>query len=586
MLPQNKQLSIWEFIPQPSPDGSEKEKSKQSRRQRVTDDTTSTPILGQHQPLSQLEIPELFSMLVSPPIARKMTSPDKLRLLLNDTQTVRSSQKLEADSILGGESSSPFWNELSQVMSQCLSSLTKIDSSDLALTISSGSVKSLDANSWFCTNKSTVRTQNSCRICCQSSTAFPVVYTDSANTKKSSGKTRSYKSRTRHSHRKNTEKLPANSALKVRIYPEPTLHEVWQSWKAAIRFIYNLAVEALKGGFNGGGYELEALVLNNPVLPEWVKDAPRHPKANAVQDAFDAWKQARANGGQASFRSCREPVHTIKFKAGGYRNSTWYPNLTKGLGFKASQSLPTDCEYGTQLVYDRRRWFAIIPQHVRTEPTQQSDVIALDPGVRTFLTGYDGASVLEFGRGDIGRIARLCFHLDKLMGKADGTDIRTKERRSYRCAAERIRVKIRNLVDDAHKKIASYLVKNYKVIFLPTFETSQMVKRASRRIHKKTARQMLTWSHYRFKQTLKSMAALRNVLVVDTNEAYTSKTCTFCGHVHRKLGSFKVFKCPECGSVHDRDWNGARNILLRALSGATFTVTGDAIEIFNHACFT
>ncbi len=79
------------------------------------------------------------------------------------------------------------------------------------------------------------------------------------------------------------------------------------------------------------------------------------------------------------------------------------------------------------------------------------------------------------------------------------------------------------------------------------------------------------------------MAALRNVLVIDINEAYTSKTCTFGGHVHTKLGGSKVFHCPQCGSKHDRDWNGARNILLRALSGVTFILNGDVIEVFGSA---
>lgn len=93
---------------------------------------------------------------------------------------------------------------------------------------------------------------------------------------------------------------------------------------------------------------------------------------------------------------------------------------------------------------------AIIPTHVTKPLTQNSKVIALEPGVRTFLTGCDGESVLEFGRGDIGRVARLCLHLDKLMILQDRQDIRTKQRRSYRSAAEWVRVKIRDLIDDAH----------------------------------------------------------------------------------------------------------------------------------------
>lgn len=60
----------------------------------------------------------------------------------------------------------------------------------------------------------------------------------------------------------------------------------------------------------------------------------------------------------------------------------------------------------------------MIPEHISTETTTQNKVIALDPGVRTFLTGYDGETVLEIGKGDIERIVRLCFHLDKLISRA------------------------------------------------------------------------------------------------------------------------------------------------------------------------
>ncbi|MEZ2315974.1 MAG: zinc ribbon domain-containing protein, partial [Microcoleus sp.] len=41
----------------------------------------------------------------------------------------------------------------------------------------------------------------------------------------------------------------------------------------------------------------------------------------------------------------------------------------------------------------------------------------------------------------------------------------------------------------------------------------------------------------------------------------------------------KVFKCPECGYVADRDANGAFGIMLKALAGTPFTLAGDAIEV-------
>ncbi|MDT9196452.1 MAG: transposase, partial [Limnospira sp. PMC 1295.21] len=79
--------------------------------------------------------------------------------------------------------------------------------------------------------------------------------------------------------------------------------------------------------------------------------------------------------------------------------------LTKTLSFKASEPVPVRCEYGTQLVYRRGLWFAIFPEPVIATHTSSPKIIALDPGVRTFLTGYDGDKVIEIGNGDMGRIA-------------------------------------------------------------------------------------------------------------------------------------------------------------------------------------
>jgi len=129
----------------------------------------------------------------------------------------------------------------------------------------------------------------------------------------------------------------------------------------------------------------------------------------------------------------------------------------------------------------------------------------------------------------------------------------------------RLRTRIRNLVDDVHKKTASFLARSFDVVLLPTFNASSMVKRARRRINSKTARAMLTWAHYRFRQTLLARVRSTGTHVELVTEEYTSKTCGKCGQLHDKLGSSKVFRCPSLGCAHvvDRDANAARNILLK-----------------------
>ncbi|MGB5713764.1 MAG: transposase, partial [Waterburya sp.] len=287
--------------------------------------------------------------------------------------------------------------------------------------------------------------------------------------------------------------------------------------------------------------------------------------------------QAYKASKKAKFRSCRERNQTIKFNNCNFKSGRWYPNKTKNLALKASEPIPLCCEQATGLTWNKGRWFATFPLPVNPVDNHSDGIIALDPGVRCFQTGFDGHRFIEFGKGDIGRITRLCQHLDNLMSRI--SQATGSSGSSMRKAANRMRNRIRNLIDEAHRQIAHYLTTNYRVIFLPTFETSQMVAKSKRKIRSKTARQMLGWAHYRFSQVLANQAELTNTRLISGSEAYTSKTCTKCGHIHTTLGGSKVFKCPSCGHKLPRDWNGALGILLRALRDTSFTVSNDGVAI-------
>lgn len=211
-----------------------------------------------------------------------------------------------------------------------------------------------------------------------------------------------------------------------------------------------------------------------------------------------------------------------------------------------------------------------MPLEVRAEnqgPIEKR-VIALDPGVRTFMTGYDPHGVaFEFGRQDIGRIYRLCHAVDDLQSRWSQKGVDHHRRWRMRRAGARIRQKIRHLVDDLHCKLVKFLVRRYTIVLLPKFQTSQMLRKGQRRIRSKTARAMATWSHDRFQQRL--LNKIREYpwcKVVIVNEAWTSKTCGRCGWIHQQLGGNKVFRCGRCHLECDRDLHAARNILLRFIS--------------------
>ena len=87
---------------------------------------------------------------------------------------------------------------------------------------------------------------------------------------------------------------------------------------------------------------------------------------------------------------------------------------------------------------------------------------------------------------------------------------------------------------------------------------------------------MLGWAHYQFRQCLVAKAEELGVHIIIQNEAYTSKTCSWCGKI-QKIGGSKVYNCRNCRTVMDRDENGARGIFLRAL------LDGALILSENHA---
>ena len=78
-------------------------------------------------------------------------------------------------------------------------------------------------------------------------------------------------------------------------------------------------------------------------------------------------------------------------------------------------------------------------------------------------------------------------------------------------------------------------------------------------------RDLNIYSHYLFKQRLLYKSKIRKVHVYNVTEEYTSLTCGNCGELNYGLGKSKVFNCPNCKIVIDRDYNGARNILLKHL---------------------
>ena len=311
---------------------------------------------------------------------------------------------------------------------------------------------------------------------------------------------------------------------------------------------------------------------------------PYQIKGDAVREAWQAVKNAKIKGKQTGerqdlrFQSRRMPTQSLFIPSAAIHENGIYPRILGNLEYteelpanfykkrEKGEPKPIDEIQDSRLLSEDGNWHLCVTYKAPkdTPKTGAMRVVALDPGVRDFLTYFSETGFGWLGNQAINRIQRLCVHLDRLLSRIATCTVRRKKR-TMRRAANQIRKRIRCLVKELHSKLVHFLVSNFDVILLPTFDTSQMTQRVSRRIRKKSVRQMLTLSHYKFKKRLLEKAERCGKHVIIVNEAYTSKTVSWTGETKDKLGGSKIITAADGSSMH-RDLNGARGILVRFLT--------------------
>ena len=218
--------------------------------------------------------------------------------------------------------------------------------------------------------------------------------------------------------------------------------------------------------------------------PEW-ESVPYQVKRTAVRDACRAMSNVkrfncqlaadRTRGerqdeefAELSYRSRKNPKQSCYIPDDAVTEHGVYHTILGPL--RMAEAIPAG-QQECRLVQERGLYWLIVPYPAQCDiETPSGDgVVALDPGVRTFLTYFSETDCGKIGHHAFGRIQRLCHWLDDLISRTAKAPNRQK-RRQMRSAQARMRQRITNLVDELHWQLARWLTGNYKVILLPTFE--------------------------------------------------------------------------------------------------------------------
>ncbi len=486
----------------------------------------------------QLELP-LFATaeLVQP--SNETTSPDKSPSCKSDTQTPKSSPTLEAGLTSSGKDCSPYWSDLCAAISSRLLLPAETNCVDSDLNYSSLWQSKTVEQSWFSTKLFAEQKPNSQPIFSPSFTSNVAECTEREAT--------------------------ARKSKKIRLFPSSEQRRLLRQWFGVSRYVYNETVKYLQQPGTKAQWMVVAPIILG-ALPEWAKPVPYQIKKIAVKDACLAVKAAKKGFSkdgqfrQCKFRSRRDKQQTVFVPKSAIKACGVYHTILGQCPLK--ESLPQDFSDG-RLTLAYGEYYLIVSEEVQPRQTEnQGRVVALDPGVRTFITFFSESSYGWLGVDSNLKIQKLCFKLDLLISRMSKAI--SAQKRRFKKAADRLRAKIKHFVKELHHKTARFLVEHFDVILLPSFESSQMVSKSRRKIRSKSVRQMLSLSHYQFKKHLEWKAwESGKIAITDINEAYTSKTVSWTGEI-KKIGGNRVI-ADSNGNRMDRDLNGARGIFLRAV---------------------
>jgi transposase len=209
------------------------------------------------------------------------------------------------------------------------------------------------------------------------------------------------------------------------------------------------------------------------------------------------------------------------------------------------------------------KYYIISPFEKNISKTiKREEYCGIDLGVRTFAILYSPNRTLEIGTNLIPTIDKYNKKMDKI---ASDKDLNILEENKYKKLLYKYGNKMRNKIDDLHKKVSVYLVTNFKNIHLGKISTSNVISNKKGNLKEIVKRRINVLSLYKFNETIKIMAKKYKSNVKDINEYMTSKTCHNCQYIDKDLGSKKIYKCCKCYIEINRDINASINIYNKGL---------------------
>ena len=374
-------------------------------------------------------------------------------------------------------------------------------------------------------------------------------------------------------------------AKKVRLYPTKEQEQkLWQSVGTA-RFIYNYTLAKQEENYRNGGKFISDETIRKELTQlkkselTWLNEVSNNVAKQAVKDACNAYKRFfKGLANKPKFKSRK------KSKASFYNDTSKLKVkekkvLIEKVGWiKTNEQIPRDVKYNNpRITYDNKYWYLSVGVEVDKKEEELTDIsLGIDLGLKDLAVCSDGKIFKNINKTkEVKKLEKRLkqkqkqisrkYEMNKIKKEGGGSCqfIKTKNIEKLEETTKLIHRKLANIRNNYLHQVTTSIVKTkpYRIV-IEDLNVSGMMK------NKHLSDSVRKQCFYKFRQYMTYKTELNGIELIVADRFYpSSKTCSICGSIKHDLKlKDRIYKCPHCGAIIDRDYNASINLSMYKLA--------------------